>query len=252
MTAAAIRCQAIAKDYPRQRVLCDLDLMVAEGEFFALVGVNGAGKTTLIKCMLDLCQPGSGAISLFGIDHREQAARSRLAYLPEKFIPPYYLSGQDFIESMARLYGTAFKRRSVLDMLEVLDLPLAALHKPVRQLSKGMAQKLGLAACLLSRRELIIMDEPMDGLDPRARAHLKNYLLEIKHQHTFFFCTHLLNDVEVLCDNVGILHRGGLQYRGSPAACCRQFNTNDFEQAYIRCVSDAKSVAGSDAGEDGG
>ena len=151
---AAVECRQLVKGYRGNTVLDRLDLEIAAGEFFGLVGVNGAGKTTLIKCMLDFCDISGGGITLFGIDHRDTAARENLAYLPEKFIPPYYLSGADFLDYMARLYHTGYPPAELEDMLYTLDLDAAALEKPVAQLSKGMAQKLGLTACLLSKRDI--------------------------------------------------------------------------------------------------
>ena len=121
-----------------------------------------------------------------------------------------------------------------------LDFDPAGLDKPVRQLSKGMSQKLGLAACLLSNKPLLVLDEPMSGLDPRTRACLKQYLLELKGEgKTVFFSTHMLADVDVLCDRVAILHEGRIRFAGTPARCQAEFQADDLEQAYLRCVSDA-------------
>ena len=121
--------------------------------------------------------------------------------------------------------------------MDILDLEIAELDKLAVRLSKGTARKLGLAACLLSGKRLLVMDEPMSGLDPRARASLQTHLLELKRQGvTCFFTTHLLADVEKLCDSMAILHRGGIRYVGSPGACRRHFNAVDLEQAFLRCV----------------
>ncbi len=117
-----------------------------------------------------------------------------------------------------------------------------ALKKPVRQLSKGMAQKLGLAASLLSGKDLLVWDEPMSGLDPKARALLKHYLLGLRSRgHTFFFSTHLLADVHQLCDRMAVLHGGELRFVGTPEQFCAQFQAASMEDAYLRCVeSEAK------------
>jgi ABC-2 type transport system ATP-binding protein len=104
-----------------------------------------------------------------------------------------------------------------------------------------MSQKIGLAACLLSNKDFLVLDEPMSGLDPKARAYLKRYLRSLKDQgKTLFFSTHMLNDVEMICDKVAILHEGKLQFVGSPSDCCTRYETNDFEQAYLRCVGGEK------------
>jgi ABC-2 type transport system ATP-binding protein len=125
-------------------------------------------------------------------------------------------------------------------VLAALDLDPDALTKPVRALSKGMAQKLGLAAVLLSGKALYVLDEPMSGLDPRARALLKQHLLAQRHSgvQTLFFSTHLLPDVETLCDRMIILHAGIPRFIGTPAECCAAYDAPDLETAYLRCVAD--------------
>ena len=237
MTTPAISIEGVHKRYGSLDVLDDINITVNTGEFFGLVGVNGAGKTTLIKCLLDFARADAGAISLFGMPHSEPRSRAALAYLPEKFTPPYYLGGVDFLHYMAELFGITLSPALLDALLPVADLEYAALRKPVRQLSKGTAQKLGILACLSSNRPLMIMDEPMSGLDPKVRARLKRHLLELKATgRTLFFSTHLLHDVETLCDRVAILHGGRVRFTGSPAQCCREFDSADFEQAYLRCV----------------
>ena len=152
-------------------------------------------------------------------------------------MPHYYLTGRDFLVYMSELHGVGYCNVKVAELLRVLDLDQSALSKPVRQYSKGMGQKLGLAACLLSNKELMVFDEPMSGLDPRARAYLKRFLLELKQSgNTLFFSTHLLSDVEALCDRVAILHAGKIHFIGTPQECCRKYQADDLEQAYLACV----------------
>jgi ABC-2 type transport system ATP-binding protein len=234
---SAVTFSDVAISYGEHAVLSEINLKVMPGEYLGLIGVNGAGKTTLIKGLLDFTQVKTGSIMIFGQDNTIATSRERLAFLPEKFVPPYYLSGEDYLKYMSELYKRSYEAEQVEKMLAVLDLDVGALGKSVRQLSKGMSQKLGLAACLMSNRELFILDEPMSGLDPKARAYLKQYLLALKEQgKTLFFSTHMLADVETLCDKVAILHEGKLRFTGSPAECCANFETDDFEQAYLRCV----------------
>jgi ABC-2 type transport system ATP-binding protein len=233
----AININKLSKSYGRQSILSVIDLDVLPGEFLGLVGVNGAGKTTLIKCLLDFSQVDSGSITIFGKKHSLTAAREKLVFLPEKFTPPYYLTGTDFLVYMHELHGLDYDAAAVEEILTVLDLESSYINKPVGQLSKGMSQKIGLAACLLSNKELLVLDEPMSGLDPKARAYLKQYLLTLKDKgKTLFFSTHMLADVETLCDKVAILHEGKIQFAGSPNDCCIAYDTDDFEQAYLRCV----------------
>ncbi len=236
----AVHFDAVAKRYGRQAVLRSLTLRVEPGEFFGLVGVNGAGKTTCIKGMLDFCDIDAGRIRLFGRPHTDTRARARLAYLPERFLPPYYLTGRDFLAYMARLHGVPVAAAEIQAMMERLDLEAAALDKPVRHYSKGMAQKLGLAACFLSRKDLYVLDEPMSGLDPKARTLVKRYLLELKERAaTVFFSTHMLADVQELCDRMGILHEGVLRYVGTPKGCCEAYGAPSLEQAYVACISES-------------
>lgn len=237
MPTPALHFRNVTKRYPHQLALNDLNLSVQAGEFFGLVGVNGAGKTTLIKSLLDFCDIDSGSVEIFGTDHRQAPARARLAYLPERFLPPYYLTGRDFLQFMARLHRVKVDDTQIAQMLATLDLDSSALTKPVRDYSKGMAQKLGLAACFLSDKDLLVLDEPMSGLDPKARALLKTYLQQLKAQgKTLFFSTHMLHDVETLCDRIAILHGGNVQFVGSPQECCVQFNAENLEQAYLNCI----------------
>ena len=237
MNDIALRLSNVSKRYRRNVVLEGLTLQIEAGEFFALVGVNGAGKTTCIKSILDFCDISSGTIEIFGCTHRLTVSRERLAYLPERFLPPYYLTGGDFLTFMSRLYGIEFSAERIGQMLRTLDLDESVLGKPVRQYSKGMAQKLGLAACFLSQRDLVILDEPMSGLDPKARILLKRHLMSLRAQHrSVFFSTHMLADVEQMCDRMGVLHNGQLQFVGTPAECCQVYAADTLEQAYLNCV----------------
>lgn len=235
----AISFQAVEKKYHKQVVLNSIDLDIQENEFFGLVGMNGAGKTTLMKSMLDFVHITSGTISLFGLSHLKTEARACLSFLPEKFIPPYYLTGRDYIQYMQELQGVTFDEEETLTMFQRLDLQPKVLEQSVGQFSKGMSQKLGLAACFLSGKDLLLLDEPMSGLDPRARARLKQLMMEMKAAgKTLFFSTHLLTDVEELCDRIAILHDGVIQFCGSPAACCQQYGADTLENAYLKCIGD--------------
>lgn len=237
MSNPVIQFKDVSKRYARQTVLSSVTLDVYEGETLGLVGVNGAGKTTMIKCLLDFTRVDNGTIDIYSLQSISNKSRSRLAYLPEKFTAPYYLTGKEFLDYMLKLHGVEINHEHVTHMAGILDLDVSALDKEARKYSKGMSQKLGLCACLLSNKSLLIMDEPMSGLDPKARAYLKQHLMELKKQDkTLLFSTHMLTDVEKLCDRVAILHDGEIKFLGTPGECCTYFNTIDFEQAYLRCV----------------
>lgn len=238
MTSPALQFRNIVKRYDKSAVLQGIDFGVAKGEFFGLVGVNGAGKTTLIKCLLDFHSADEGAIEIFGVSHRLMQARRPLAFLPERFTPPYYLSGLDFLKYTLELQSLPYDEQKTLAMLQVLDLDASALKRPVRSYSKGMTQKLGLAACFLGDKDLYVLDEPMSGLDPKARALLKAQLLRMRTAgSTLFFSSHALADIEEICDRMAILHGGRLRFVGSPAECRQQFEAGSLEQAYMRCIA---------------
>ena len=244
MSEIALRFTGVAKNYGHAAALHDVSFEVASGEFFGLVGVNGAGKTTLLKCLLDFCDTDSGSIEVFGTSHRLTAARRRLAFLPERFNPPYYLTGEDFIKYVLAMQETGHDRGEAERMLCTLDLDLAALNLPVRTYSKGMTQKLGLAACFLSGKDLYVFDEPTSGLDPKARALLKSKLRELKQKaRTVFFTSHALADVAEVCDRMAVMHAGRLRFAGTPAQLCRQFASDDLEQAFLRCIEAAPQPA---------
>lgn len=237
MTKIALKIEQLNQAYGKHSVLTDINLSVNQGEHIGLVGVNGAGKTTLIKSILDFISIKTGKIEIFGQSHRETSSRQTLSFLPEKFLPPYYLTGKDFLSYMTELNQVELKKAEIEEIFKILDLDLSSLKKSVRQYSKGMAQKLGLASCFLSQRPMLMFDEPMSGLDPKARAYLKRHLISLKETgRTLFFSTHLLADVESICDRIVVLHNGKICFNGSPSACCEQFQTDGLEDAYLKCI----------------
>ena len=237
MGEAALHIANLHKNYGPAAVLEGVDLRLEPGGFCGLVGVNGAGKTTLLKCVLDFCDFQQGAVSVFGIPSGQPLARRRLTYLPERFMPPYYLTGADFLRCMAELQGREYSLEQCGALARALDLEPAALLKPVRQLSKGMSQKLGLLACLQGERDLMVLDEPMSGLDPKGRARLRSLLLDLRAAgRTVLFSTHLLGDVEALCTQVAVLHEGRIRFSGTPQECCREYGAVGLEQAYLQCI----------------
>jgi ABC-2 type transport system ATP-binding protein len=237
MAPPALRFQQVVKRYGATAVLEGIDLDVARGECFGLVGVNGAGKTSLIKCLFDFVSLDGGSIEIFGASHRLPAARKPLAFLPERFTPPYYLTGADFLHYLLRLQELPYVQADVDLVLAALDLEPAALGSSVSKLSKGTTQKLGLAACLLAAKDALILDEPMSGLDPKARALLKIALAAARARGaTVFFSSHALADVEEMCDRMAILHQGALRFIGTPAACRASYGAASLEQAFMRCI----------------
>jgi ABC-2 type transport system ATP-binding protein len=238
MNDIALRFAQVEKSYSRVAALSEFSLEVRRGEFFGLVGVNGAGKTTLLKCMLDFCDADAGGIEIFGVPHRVTAARARLAFLPERFNPPFYLTGRDFLHYMSRLHRTRYAEAEVTRMFDALDLDLSALDRLARTYSKGMTQKLGLAACLLSGKDLYVLDEPTGGLDPKARALFKGELAALKRSgRTVFFTSHALADVAEMCDRMAVLHAGRLRFAGTPRELTSRYGATDLERAFLACIA---------------
>jgi ABC-2 type transport system ATP-binding protein len=236
-TSPALAFAGVSKAYGTTRALDELTLEVRRGELFGLVGGNGAGKTTLIKCLLDFCEVDRGEIRLFGVSHRLTASRRELAFLPERFNPPYYLTGRDFLRYMAEMHRTSYDGTRVAETFARLDLDSGALMKPVRDYSKGMTQKLGLAACLLSGKAIQVLDEPTSGLDPKARALLKRELKALRGAGgTVFFSSHALADVEEICDRMAVLHGGRLRFAGSPAELVARYGGAGVEAAFLECI----------------
>jgi ABC-2 type transport system ATP-binding protein len=237
MSSAVIQCQQVCKSFGTNAVLDDIQLDVARGEFFGLVGMNGSGKSTLIKAMLDLIGIDSGSINIDGCAHRKVAARNNIAYLPDRFSPPVHLRGQDFIRYMLKMHGSGSDREEINSILAGLDLDTSVMRESVNKLSKGMTQKLGLASCLLSGKSLLILDEPMSGLDPRARVLFKQQLAHLKEKGvTVFFSSHVLADVEEMADTMAVLHKSRIYYSGTTEVFKQTFNGSNVEQAYMNCI----------------
>ncbi len=232
-----IKCENVVKRYANKLVLDEVELGVKQGEFFGLVGMNGSGKSTLIKSILDLIGIDAGKITIHDHSHRQVVSRNNVAYLPDRFSPPAHLRGYDFIQYMLRLHGSDCGQQKIDDVLDELELDKKILTGSVNKLSKGMTQKLGLASCLLSGKSLLILDEPMSGLDPRARVLFKNQLAGLKQQGiTVFFSSHVLADVEEMADTMGVLHNSKIYFSGSPEDFKQKFGGTNVEQAYMNCI----------------
>lgn len=241
----ALEVNALQKSYHNDIVLRGIDLQIAQGESFGFAGANGAGKSTMLNCLLNFCYYEAGEIRLFGVSCKNRLARERIAFLPERFIPPYYLIGEQFLHMMMKLRGVDYSPTRAKEMLAALDLHDSAMKKPVRSFSKGMTQKLGLAACFLSERDFYILDEPMSGLDPKSRALVKRQFKALRERGaTLFFTSHMLADIDEICSDMAVLHGGKIRYRGAPSGMRQAFSGADtLEEAYLRAISDDEDNA---------
>jgi ABC-2 type transport system ATP-binding protein len=206
---------------PAQQALRGLDLAVPSGTAFGLIGPNGAGKTTFIKCLLGIAWPDSGTVRLLGGSPEEPSARARVGYLPERLHLPAAWKPTAFLHSVARLKGLTPPSQEVRALLARVGLDESA-ERRIGGFSKGMRQRLGLAAALLGSPELLVLDEPTDGVDPMGRVEVRRLLeAELARGATLFVNSHLLAETERLCSRIGILSGGRLLREGPLEALCR-------------------------------
>lgn len=194
----------------RVQVVSDVSFDVQPGEVFGFLGPNGAGKTTTIKMAMGLIRPSSGEIRLFGGRHDDIRVRARIGFLPEQ---PYfydYLDAAEILDFFGRLYGldAATRRKRIDTLLERLGLGHAR-DRTLRKFSKGMLQRVGIAQALIGNPELVVLDEPLSGLDPIGRKEIRDLLAELRDEgRTVFLSSHILTDIESLCDRVAIIVNG--------------------------------------------
>lgn len=217
----AIRFDSVWKTFKhgirRQTVLHGISLAVNPGEIFGFLGPNGAGKSTAIKLLFNFIKPDRGKISVQGLVVGKDSFQHLVGYLPET--PCFYenLTGMEILWFSGRASGMENQdiKGKALEVLERLDLATAG-SWPVRTYSKGMKQRLGLATALLHDPQIYILDEPMSGLDPLGRRMITDVILDLRKEgKTVFFSSHILSDVERLCDRIGILHKGELLFTGT-------------------------------------
>lgn len=221
--STAIRFLGLEKEYLEgfwrrpKLVVRGLSFEVPAGGIFGFLGANGAGKTTSIKVALGLQAATRGKVEIFGESVENAESRARVGFLPER---PYFhlnLNAQEFLDFHRRLYGPALPgkaRPSNKELLELVGLPDVG-KKLLRNFSKGMLQRVGLAQALINDPDLVILDEPMSGLDPVGRREVRNLMVELNRRgKTIFFSSHILADIESICQRIAFLEKGELRYCG--------------------------------------
>lgn len=225
MPGAAIEIENLTKDYPfgflhlkKRRSLEGLSMQVEDGEVFGFLGPNGAGKSTTIKLLVGLIFPEAGSARILGKPISDIGMHRDIGYLPEQ---PYfydYLTAAELLDYFARFHDltAADRKERIARMLKKVGLETAGKIQ-LRKYSKGMLQRVGLAQAILHEPKVVILDEPMSGLDPIGRREVRDIILELKAEgHTIMFSTHILSDAEMLCDRVGVIVGGKLRGVGAP------------------------------------
>jgi ABC-2 type transport system ATP-binding protein len=214
----------LTKDYEvgflrkrRVRALDGLSVAVNQGEIFGFLGANGAGKTTTLKLLMRLIFPTHGSARILGSDIADVSMHSRIGYLPEN---PYfydYLSALEFLKFCGQIFGLSKSEQNerARDLLSRVRLDETKWKTQLRKFSKGMLQRVGLAQALVNNPEVVFLDEPMSGLDPIGRREVRDLITALRQENkTVFMCSHILSDIEVLCDRVAILKGGKLAHVG--------------------------------------
>lgn len=221
---SVIEITNLTKDYEvgffrkrKVRALDNLSLSVDPSQIFGFLGANGAGKTTTLKLLMRLIFPTSGTARILGRDIQDVRMHERIGYLPEN---PYfydYLTAREFLDYCAQIFGypAADRKRRAADLLARVKLEEKRWDTQLRKFSKGMLQRVGLAQSLINDPEIVFLDEPMSGLDPVGRREVRDLIASLRADgKTVFMCSHILSDIEVLCDQVAILKRGRLAQVG--------------------------------------
>lgn len=247
MTIPAIEISRVSKsfraDRKKNQALTDLSLTIAQGEVFGFLGPNGAGKSTTIKLLLGFLKPESGHLRILGKTVGQDEFRHRIGYLSE--FPVFYdhLTARETLLLSGRLSGITHQgiAQRIPMLLERMNLGEAT-NRRVGGFSKGMKQRLGMANALVHDPDVLIFDEPMSGLDPVGRHQIKNLIAELKQEgKTIFFSSHILSDIEALCDRIGIIHKGALLYTGG----LEDFLATgmSLEERFVRVIEEANHAS---------
>ena len=228
-----IRLDSICKSYGDKCVLNNISFSIKENEILGLIGLNGIGKTTLIKTILDFLKPNSGKIYTNN-KLSESVDKKIISYLPEKFQPPRYLKGIEFL----KLFSENFEIDRLKKLCDMMDFKFDDLNNKISNYSKGMTQKIGLISSVLDEKKLLILDEPMSGLDPKARICLKDIILNYKNNgKSVFFSSHILYDIDEICDRIAVINDTKLVFLGNPKELRERYDNISLEKAFLRLIN---------------
>jgi ABC-2 type transport system ATP-binding protein len=234
-----LKISNLSKNFKTKKVLDNVSFEVNKGDIFGLVGLNGVGKTTMIKIILGLLDQDSGSAEIYGKDVKDKNARNNLSFLPEKFQPSLFLKGEEFLKLTCSYYKKPYSKTDAVRLARLLRLEPDVLKNRVSSYSKGMGQKLGLLSSLIVNSPFLMLDEPMSGLDPSARISLKDALIDYvksNNENTIFFSSHILSDIDEICNKIAILHGTKIIYFGTPQEFKERMGINSLERAFLKAI----------------
>ena len=249
----AVVATGLVKRFGSVRAVDGIQLVVPGGSAFGLIGQNGAGKTTFIKMLLGVVRPDDGSVAVLGGSPEEVGVRRRIGYLPERLTLPPAFSALSFLDGVARIkrVPSAGRNAEIRDLLALVGLEEVAWKRRIGGYSKGMRQRTGLAAALLGAAELLVLDEPTDGIDPLGRRQIRDIIQDVKSRGvTVFLNSHLLAETERVCDHAAILHRGKVVIAGPLSSLRRKdaFHVTFHEDEHTREVAARHGFLASEPG----
>jgi len=240
-SGSAVDIDSVSRYFGSVKAVDGLSLVLAPGEIVGFLGTNGAGKTTTIKMTLGLLAPTSGTVKVLGGDPSDPRVRAHIGYMPEVATYYPYLDARELLSFYGGICGLDAKtvRRRTDELLNAVGLADAA-KRPLKTYSKGMLQRAGIAQALLNDPDLLVLDEPFTGLDPLARIHFRELLLDLKRRgKTVFFSSHELGETELLCDRVVIMKKGRCVYQG-PVRDLAGDGAANLERLFLKTLEEAK------------
>lgn len=234
----SIEVKQLSKDYGKQKAVEGISFEARPGQILGFLGPNGAGKSTTMKMLTSYLQPDAGVATICGYDTQQQSleVRRRIGYLPEN--TPLYtdMYVKEFLSFVAESYGLTDIAGKVQETIEMVGLNLEQ-HKKIHMLSKGYKQRLGLAQAIIHQPEVLILDEPTSGLDPNQLAEIRELIRELGKDKTVILSTHIMQEVEAICDAVIIIHKGRIVANSSIADLKRQHQTDVLEEIFRKLTA---------------